>query len=80
MHEHQAICSARLQLGRDNGARPALFRHALSSAYQSDTLDRRTRNLRAAQLLLGHETIESTVRYLGIEVDDALAIAEQVDV
>ena len=32
------------------------------------------------QLLLGHKKIESTVRYLGIEVDDALAIAEQVDV
>jgi hypothetical protein len=34
----------------------------------------------AVQLLLGHTKIESTVRYLGIEVDDALAIAEQVDV
>jgi integrase len=41
---------------------------------------RRTGNLRAVQLLLGHKKIESTVRYLGIEVDDALAIAEQVDV
>jgi integrase len=41
---------------------------------------RRTGNLRAVQLLLGHTRIESTVRYLGIEVDDALAIAEQVDV
>jgi integrase len=40
---------------------------------------RRTGNLRAVQLLLGHKKIESTVRYLGIEVDDALAIAEQVD-
>jgi len=39
---------------------------------------RRTGNLRAVQLLLGHTKIESTVRYLGIEVDDALAIAEQV--
>ena len=37
-------------------------------------------NLRALQLLLAHTTIESTVRYLGIDVDDALAIAEQVDV
>jgi hypothetical protein len=37
-------------------------------------------NLRAVQLLLGHTKIESTVRYLGIEVDDALAIAEQIDV
>jgi len=41
---------------------------------------RRTGNLRAVQLLLGHTKIESTVRYLGIEVDDALAVAEQVDV
>jgi len=41
---------------------------------------RRTGNLRAVQLLLGHRKIESTVRYLGIEVDDALSIAEQVDV
>jgi site-specific recombinase XerC len=41
---------------------------------------RRTSNLRAVQLLLGHRKIESTVRYLGIEVDDALAIAKQIDV
>jgi integrase len=41
---------------------------------------RRTGNLRAVQLLLGHTRIESTVRYLGIEVDEAIAIAEQVDV
>ena len=41
---------------------------------------RRTGNLRAVQLLLGHTKIESTVRYLGIEVDDAIAIAEQVDI
>jgi integrase len=38
---------------------------------------RRTKNLRAVQLLLGHTKLESTVRYLGIEVDDALEIAEQ---
>ena len=41
---------------------------------------RRTHNLRAVQLLLGHTKIESTVRYLGIEVDDALEMAEQTEV
>jgi integrase len=41
---------------------------------------RRTKNLRAVQLLLGHAKLESTVRYLGIEVDDALELAEQTDV
>jgi integrase len=41
---------------------------------------RRTKNLRAIQLLLGHTKLESTVRYLGIEVDDALEMAEQTEV
>ena len=41
---------------------------------------RRTKNLRAVQLLLGHTKLESTIRYLGIEVDDALEIAEQTEI
>jgi len=41
---------------------------------------RRTKNLRAIQLLLGHTKLESTVRYLGIEVEDALDISEQTEV
>lgn len=40
---------------------------------------RRTKNLRAVQLLLGHTKLESTVRYLGIEVEDALEMAEQTE-
>ena len=38
------------------------------------------KNLRAVQLLLGHTKLESTVRYLGIEVDDALEISEQTEI
>jgi len=40
---------------------------------------KKTGNLRACQLLLGHTKLDSTVRYLGIEVDDALELSEQVD-
>lgn len=41
---------------------------------------KRTKNLRAVQILLGHTKLEGTVRYLGIEVDDALDLAEPLDV
>ena len=41
---------------------------------------RRTKNLRAVQLLLGHAKLDSTVRYLGIEIDDALEMSERIDV
>ena len=59
-----------------------------SAAYGTHTLRRtkasliyrRTKNLRAVQLLLGHTKLESTVRYLGIEVNDALEMAEQTEV
>jgi integrase len=40
---------------------------------------KKTGNLRAVQILLGHTKLESTVRYLGVEVDDALRIAEQIE-
>lgn len=40
---------------------------------------RKTGNLRAVQLLLGHTKVDSTVRYLGVELEDALSIAEQID-
>src|SRR5437868_9954696 len=62
------------------GLDPRLFgTHSLRRT-KATQIYRRTGNLRAVQLLLSHTKIESTVRYLGIEVDDALAIAEQVDV
>ena len=62
------------------GLDPRLFgTHSLRRT-KATLIYRRTGNLRTVQLLLGHNKIESTVRYLGIEVDDAIAIAEQVDV
>jgi len=65
---------------RGIGLDPCMFgTHSLRRT-KATLIYRRTGNLRAVQLLLGHSKIESTVRYLGIEVDDALAIAEQVDV
>ena len=62
------------------GLDPKLFETHSLRRTKAALIYRRTGNLRAVQLLLGHTKIESTVRYLGIEVDDALAIAEQVDV
>jgi len=62
------------------GLDPKLFgTHSLRRT-KATLIYRRTGNLRAVQILLGHTKIESAVRYLGIEVDDALSIAEQVDV
>ena len=43
-------------------------------------IHRRTKNLSAAQLLLGHSRLESTLRYLGIDVDGALEISEQKEI
>jgi integrase len=61
------------------GLDPSLFgTHSLRRT-KATLIYRRTGNLRAVQLLLGHTKVESTVRYLGIEIDDALAIAEQID-
>ncbi len=62
------------------GLDPSLYgTHSLRRT-KATLIYKRTGNLRAVQLLLGHTKIESTVRYLGIEVDDALEIAEKVDV
>ena len=58
------------------------------SAYGTHSLRRtkasiiykQTKNLRAIQILLGHSKLESTVRYLGVEIDDALELSEQIDI
>jgi integrase len=64
----------------DIGLDPSLFGTHSIRRTKATLIYRRTGNLRAVQLLLGHTKVESTVRYLGLEVDDALTIAEQVDI
>jgi integrase len=82
--------------GFANGRRPFIGRHSTwveglgldPAEYGTHSMRRtkatliyrRTKNLRAVQLLLGHSKLESTVRYLGIEVDDALEISEQTEI
>jgi integrase len=62
------------------GLDPCLYSTHSLRRTKATLIYKKTGNLRAVQLLLGHTKIESTVRYLGIEVDDALAVAEQIDV
>ncbi|TSA10379.1 MAG: integrase [Comamonadaceae bacterium] len=64
------------QIGLD----PAAYGTHSMRRTKASLIYRRTKNLRAVQLLLGHTKLESTVRYLGIEVDDALDLAEQTEV
>jgi integrase len=65
---------------KDIGLDPALYGTHSMRRTKATLIYRRTKNLRAVQLLLGHTKIESTVRYLGIEVEDALEMAEQTDI
>jgi len=62
------------------GLDPAVYGTHTLRRTKATLIYRRTKNLRAVQLLLGHTKLESTVRYLGIEVDDALEIAEKTEV
>ena len=62
------------------GLNPAAYGNHTLRRTKASLIYRRTKNLRAVQLLLGHSKLESTVRYLGIEVDDALEMAEQTEV
>jgi len=61
------------------GLNPAAYGTHSMRRTKASLIYRRTKNLRAVQLLLGHTKLESTVRYLGIEVDDALEIAEATE-
>lgn len=65
---------------KEIGLDPAAYGTHTLRRTKASLIYRRTKNLRAVQLLLGHTKLESTVRYLGIEVDDALEMAEQTEV
>src|SRR3954471_16082017 len=65
---------------REIGLDPAAYGPHTLRRTKASLIYRRTKNLRAVQLLLGHTKLESTVRYLGIEVDDALELAEQTEI
>ena len=65
---------------REIGLNPAAYGTHTLRRTKATLIYRRTKNLRAVQLLLGHSKLESTVRYLGIEVDDAVEMAEQTEV
>jgi len=62
------------------GLDPATYRTHSLRRTKASLIYRRTKNVRAVQILLGHTKLESTIRYLGIEVDDALEIAELTEV
>ena len=62
------------------GLDPAVYGTHTMRRTKATLVYQRTKNLRAVQLLLGHTKLESTVRYLGIEVDDALEISEQTEI
>ena len=62
------------------GLDPGMYGTHTMRRTKASLIYRRTKNLRAVQLLLGHAKLESTVRYLGIEVDDALEMAEKTEV
>jgi len=61
------------------GLEPAFYGTHSMRRTKAAQIYRKTGNLRAVQLLLGHTKLESTVRYLGIEIDDALNMSEQIE-
>ena len=64
----------------DIGLDPAVYGTHSMRRTKATLIYRQTKNVRVVQLLLGHTKLESTVRYLGIEVEDALEIAEKTEI
>ena len=80
MHDDTPIRPPRFPMDRQHWARSQAVWYAFPETDEGDPDLPTNRKPPGRAALLGHTKIESTVRYLGIEVDDAVAIAEQVDV
>ena len=68
------------QLAEVVGADPTTYATHSIRRTKVTLIYRKTQNLRACQLLLGHKKIENTVRYLGLELDEALEISRDIDI
>ena len=75
-----AVCASGPGLGGRDWSGSKRLRHTFTSTHEGGPDLRKTDNLRAVQLLIGHTKVDSTVRYLGVELEDALSIAEQIDI
>ena len=67
-------------MGREHWTGPLGLWHAQPTTDQGGLIYKRTGNLRAVQILLGHTKLESTVRYLGVDAEDALTLSEGTEV
>ena len=84
LHQHPHLSTRQYARMVDNwvqsiGLDPSVYGTHSIRRTKASLIYKRTRNLRAIQLLLGHSKLESTVRYLGIEVEDALEMAERTE-
>ncbi|RLM24088.1 hypothetical protein BIY28_05535 [Brenneria goodwinii] len=78
--EPYGIGNAEIQLKAAESLEDSLYSTHSMRRTKPYLIYKKTKNLRVLQLLLGHKKLESTVRYLGIEVDDALEISESIEV
>ena len=79
-HLYPPVCTHCAGMGFIYWFRSDRLWNSLNAAHEGHADIQKTGNLRAVQLLLGHTKMESTVRYLGVELEDALVIAEAIEI
>ena len=79
-HLDASICTDRAGLGWVHWFGSYSLWYALNATDEGHTNLQKNGNLRAVRLLLGHTKMDSTVRYLGVELEDALAISEAIEI